>query len=165
MESFGDYVVTELVLTHSGAGIVDSKTTSSTSGSTAPLTRRVYHLQFLSWPDYGVPLSAAAMLDFLSAARDHQKRGLDALESTWRAGGGDGRAWKGHPEGPPIVIHCSAGIGRTGTFIATDISTRRLEDIGTVDIDKTVRRIRTQRASSIQVRGEAFTDTLLGNKS
>ena len=179
VESFGDYVVTELLLTHSGVGILDStsshKTTSSSSSSssTPMLTRRVYHLQFLSWPDYGVPLSAAAMLDFVSAAREHQKRGLEAMEAAWRSqvgvsggggGGGDGGggggvigdgggplAWRGHPEGPPMVIHCSAGIGRTGTFVATDISTRRLEDIGTVDIDKTVRRIRTQRASSIQV--------------
>ena len=140
--------MTELVLTHSGVGIVDS----SKNNSLPPLTRRVYHIQFLAWPDYGVPLSAAAMLEFLSAAREHQKRGLDALETAWRAAGGDGRAWRGHPEGPPVVIHCSAGIGRTGTFIATDISTRRLEDIGTVDVDKTVRRIRTQRAFSIQVK-------------
>ena len=145
-ESFGDYVVTELLLSHSGV-------TSTTTPAASPATRRVFHIQFLSWPDYGVPLSAGAMLDFLGAARDLQKRGLEALETAWRLGGGEGRAWKGHAEGPPVVIHCSAGIGRTGTFIATDISTRRLEDIGTVDIDKTVRRIRTQRASSIQVGG------------
>ena len=145
-ESFGDYVVTELLLSHSGVN-----TSTPASSSSSPSTRRVFHIQFLSWPDYGVPLSAGAMLDFLGAARDLQKRGVEDLEAAWRLAGLEGRAWKGHPAGPPVVIHCSAGIGRTGTFIATDISTRRLEDIGTVDIDKTVRRIRTQRASSIQV--------------
>ena len=142
VNSFGDYVVTELLLTHSG------ETKSSNLPHTPSVSRRVYHLQFLSWPDYGVPLSAGAMLDFLSAVREHRALGLDALETSWR---GEGKAWRGHVEGPPIVIHCSAGIGRTGTFIATDISTRRLEDIGSVDIDKTVRRIRTQRAFSIQM--------------
>lgn len=77
-----------------------------------------------------------------------------------------------------MVVHCSAGIGRTGdflpsyliaflnrttaflqvfffpspsgTFCTLDICLSRLEDIGTVDIKQTVRRMRTQRAFSIQ---------------
>lgn len=145
--SFNDYVVTELLLKNHSPCLGDKSSDPKTSA------RRVFHLQFLSWPDYGVPLSAAAMLDFMQAVREYQARGLESLESTCTRGSGDevGKAWRGHVDGPPIVIHCSAGIGRTGTFIATDISTRRLEEIGTVDIDKTVRRIRTQRAFSIQM--------------
>ena len=53
--------------------------------------------------------------------------------------------------GPPIVVHCSAGIGRTGTFATLDIAIRKFEDVGKVDIRSTVEAIRSQRAFSIQM--------------
>lgn len=56
-----------------------------------------------------------------------------------------GDSWSGHPRGPPIVVHCSAGIGRTGAFIALDISILRLEDVGTVDLRATVLKLRKFR--------------------
>ncbi|XP_041362053.1 tyrosine-protein phosphatase non-receptor type 9-like [Gigantopelta aegis] len=103
-------------------------------------SREVTHLQFTSWPDYGVP-PATGFLDYLFRVRQCQE---DATRKM-------GSSWEGHPLGPPMIVHCSAGIGRTGTFITIDISLRRLEDIGTVDIQETVRRIRSQRAFSIQM--------------
>ncbi|XP_017870591.1 PREDICTED: tyrosine-protein phosphatase non-receptor type 9 isoform X2 [Drosophila arizonae] len=104
-------------------------------------TRNVSHWQFTSWPDYGVPSSAMAMLNFLQKVRDKQAQLVRALGDTWA----------GHPRGPPIVVHCSAGIGRTGTFITLDICISRLEDVGTADIRGTVEKIRSQRAYSIQM--------------
>ncbi|CAG7835280.1 unnamed protein product [Allacma fusca] len=104
-------------------------------------SRNITHLQFLSWPDYGVPSSPAAMLTFLDSMRSEQNRGIAEL----------GAKWDGHPLGPPIVAHCSAGIGRTGTLITMDICIRRHQDQGTVDVQGTVERIRSQRAYSIQV--------------
>ncbi|XP_051940211.1 tyrosine-protein phosphatase non-receptor type 9 [Hippocampus zosterae] len=102
--------------------------------------RDVCHYLYVSWPDFGVPKSASAMLDF----REHVlQRRLDTVQSL-------GSSWKGPPGGPPVVVHCSAGIGRTGTFCTLDICLSRLEDIGTVDVHETVRRMRTQRAFSIQ---------------
>ncbi|XP_046373644.1 tyrosine-protein phosphatase non-receptor type 9-like isoform X2 [Haliotis rufescens] len=103
-------------------------------------SREITHLQFTSWPDFGVP-PATTFLDFLFHARQCQE------EATKFMGGG----WQGHPRGPPMVVHCSAGIGRTGTFITIDICLRRLEDIGTVDVQESVRRIRSQRCYSIQM--------------
>ncbi|XP_077989434.1 tyrosine-protein phosphatase non-receptor type 9-like isoform X2 [Glandiceps talaboti] len=102
--------------------------------------REVSHLQYTSWPDFGVPSSASGMLHFLSEVRSYQAEGVKKL----------GAQWEGHPLGPPIVIHCSAGIGRTGTFCTLDISIARLNDTRKVDIASTVRRMRTQRAFSIQ---------------
>merc|ERR1719249_585667 len=59
--------------------------------------------------------------------------------------------WKGHPLGPPMVVHCSAGIGRTGTFATLDIAIRKFLDERRVDIRSTVEQIRAQRAYSIQM--------------
>ncbi|ELU07177.1 hypothetical protein CAPTEDRAFT_228741 [Capitella teleta] len=102
-------------------------------------SRQISHFQYVGWPDYDVPSPASSFLDFMLHVRQEQQARV--LSSHWT----------GHPNGPPMVVHCSAGIGRTGTFITMDISTRRLADIGTVDIVKTVRRIRSQRAFSIQM--------------
>lgn len=99
------------------------------------------HLQFTSWPDYGVPDSALAMLAFRGVVREKQALSLATMEPQW----------EGHPLGPPIVVHCSAGIGRTGTFITLDICIKQLEEEGRVDVRSTVERIRAQRAFSIQM--------------
>lgn len=104
-------------------------------------TRSVAHMQFTSWPDYGVPHSAAAMLEFLQRMRDMQATLVAALSDTWAS----------HPLGPPIIVHCSAGIGRTGSLCTIDICLRRLEDVGTIDVQGTVEKIRSQRAHSIQM--------------
>lgn len=54
---------------------------------------------YTTWPDFGVPESPSAFLDFLFTVREH-----GALNSN---------------VGPPVV-HCSAGIGRSGTFCLVD---------------------------------------------
>uniref|UniRef100_A0A9J8BUA9 Tyrosine-protein phosphatase non-receptor type 9 n=1 Tax=Cyprinus carpio carpio TaxID=630221 RepID=A0A9J8BUA9_CYPCA len=102
--------------------------------------RQVTHFQFLSWPDYGVPSSALSLIDFLGAVKHQQQWAAQAFSSQWR----------GHPLGLPMVVHCSAGIGRTGTFCALDICLSQLQDVGTLNICQTVRRMRAQRAFSIQ---------------
>ncbi|KAJ8000485.1 hypothetical protein DPEC_G00180620 [Dallia pectoralis] len=102
--------------------------------------RAVSHYLYVSWPDFGVPKSASAMLDFREHVQQQQEAGLRSL----------GAEWEGPQGGPPLVVHCSAGIGRTGTFCTLDICLSRLEDVGTVDVCETVRKMRTQRAFSIQ---------------
>ncbi|XP_034714277.1 tyrosine-protein phosphatase non-receptor type 9 isoform X2 [Etheostoma cragini] len=102
--------------------------------------REVCHFLYVSWPDFGVPKSASAMLDFREHVLQRREAAVQSL----------GSSWTGPPGGPPVVVHCSAGIGRTGTFCTLDICLSRLEDIATVDIRQTVRRMRTQRAFSIQ---------------
>ena len=72
-------------------------------------TRDVTHVQFVSWPDYGVPRSAECFLAFMLHVRRVQEERTREL----------GAAWTGHKNGPPIAIHCSAGIGRTGKPLIT----------------------------------------------
>eukprot|EP00095_Tigriopus_kingsejongensis_P005701 snap_masked-scaffold810_size94089-processed-gene-0.1 protein:Tk05701 transcript:snap_masked-scaffold810_size94089-processed-gene-0.1-mRNA-1 annotation:"low quality protein: tyrosine-protein phosphatase non-receptor type 9-like" len=126
IENFEDFYVTHLTLHSFETGE----------------TRKVCHFQFISWPDYGVPDSALSMLHFLERIREKQ---ADMLVNEL------GEAWDGHPLGPPIVVHCSAGIGRTGTFATLDMAIRKFEDIQKVDIRTTVEQIRAQRAFSIQM--------------
>ncbi|XP_048827796.1 tyrosine-protein phosphatase non-receptor type 9-like isoform X1 [Brienomyrus brachyistius] len=102
--------------------------------------RSVAHYLYVSWPDFGVPKSAGAMLDFRAQVKQHQEAAFRAMCADWTGPAG----------GPPLVVHCSAGIGRTGTFCALDICLSRLDDVGTVDVQRTVRRMRAQRAFSIQ---------------
>ncbi|XP_077329134.1 tyrosine-protein phosphatase non-receptor type 9 [Lithobates pipiens] len=102
--------------------------------------RQISHMQFLSWPDFGVPSSAAALIHFRDAVKKEQRRLVNEI----------GNQWKGPSGGPPIVVHCSAGIGRTGTFCTLDICLSQIEDMGSVNIQQTVRRMRKQRALSIQ---------------
>lgn len=110
--------------------------------------RVISHCQFMSWPDHGVPKSAAQILDFIRLVRENQAERLDEIRAT------NQNVWQGHPLGPPIVVHCSAGIGRTGTFCAIEISINRLRDCGHVHILDTVNKIRAQRAQSVQMRDQ-----------
>lgn len=66
--------------------------------------REVCHYLYVSWPDFGVPKSASAMLDFREHVLQRREAAVQSL----------GSSWTGPPGGPPVVVHCSAGIGRTG---------------------------------------------------
>ena len=69
--------------------------------------REVCHYLYVSWPDFGVPKSASAMLDFREHVLQRREAAVQSL----------GTSWTGPPGGPPVVVHCSAGIGRTGKYM------------------------------------------------
>ncbi|XP_073068304.1 tyrosine-protein phosphatase non-receptor type 9 isoform X2 [Manis javanica] len=115
------------------------KTTLEIHNTEERQKRQVTHFQFLSWPDYGVPSSAASLIDFLRVVRNQQRLAVSM-----------GARSRGQCPEPPIVVHCSAGIGRTGTFCSLDICLAQLEELGTLNVFQTVSRMRTQRAFSIQ---------------
>ncbi|XP_041379312.1 receptor-type tyrosine-protein phosphatase eta-like [Gigantopelta aegis] len=50
----------------------------------------------------------------------------------------------------PILVHCSAGVGRTGTFIAVDIALEQASKDGVVDIAGIIKRLREQRMQMVQ---------------
>ncbi|XP_025129978.2 receptor-type tyrosine-protein phosphatase epsilon isoform X7 [Bubalus bubalis] len=94
-------------------------------GCKAP--RLVCQLHFTSWPDFGVPFTPIGMLKFLKKVRTLNPA---------HAG--------------PIVVHCSAGVGRTGTFIVIDAMMDMMHAEQKVDVFDFVSRIRNQRPQMVQ---------------
>ncbi|XP_077981180.1 receptor-type tyrosine-protein phosphatase mu-like isoform X1 [Glandiceps talaboti] len=90
--------------------------------------RIVKQFHFTVWPDMGVPLYATAALDVLK----HFKSSI------------------AEDAGPPL-IHCSAGVGRTGTFIAIDAMLQMAKEEGQVDIFNFVKKARENRMHFVQV--------------
>ncbi|XP_066913427.1 tyrosine-protein phosphatase non-receptor type 9-like [Clytia hemisphaerica] len=121
--------------------------------------RKLYHIQFTTWPDFGVLSSAAPILEAIEFIEERQPELTEQLQEEAkmnRAGGGlEGSGEYDTPEKPavivpPVVIHCSAGVGRTGTFCCLSNSVERLRKTGLIDIYSTVKSIREQRAFSVQ---------------
>ena len=74
--------------------------------------RCIHQYHFKAWPDHGVPSDPSTVLNFLKDVNDRQHS--HSLKCTSSKIG-------------PVVVHCSAGIGRTGTFIVIDILLNVLE--------------------------------------
>ncbi|XP_060016054.1 receptor-type tyrosine-protein phosphatase eta [Lagenorhynchus albirostris] len=90
-------------------------------------TLRQFH--FTSWPDHGVPDTTDLLINFRYLVRDYMKQS---------------------PPESPILVHCSAGVGRTGTFIAIDRLIYQMEDENTVDVYGIVYDLRMHRPLMVQ---------------
>jgi len=110
-------------------------------------TREIFHFQFTQWPDFGIPKSPSMLLDFQDRVKRSQ-RGIKAMMTS------PYDPPKPDNEDPfeicPIVIHCSAGIGRTGTYLGIDICRDWLDSCSEIQLRDTVNRIRAQRAFCVQ---------------
>ncbi|KAM8867882.1 receptor-type tyrosine-protein phosphatase alpha [Synchiropus picturatus] len=89
--------------------------------------RLVTQFHFTSWPDFGVPFTPIGMLKFLKKVKTCNP-----------------------PYAGPIVVHCSAGVGRTGTFIVIDAMLDMMIAERKVDVFGFVTRIRAQRCQMVQ---------------
>ncbi|KAK3091173.1 hypothetical protein FSP39_017709 [Pinctada imbricata] len=88
--------------------------------------RNVIQYHFTSWPDKGIPTYASSLVHFRAKVLNTHS-----------------------PRSGPILVHCSAGIGRTGTFIALDFLLQQAKDTG-CDVFTCVEMLRRQRVNMVQ---------------
>ena len=87
----------------------------------------VTHYLFTEWPDHEVPRDKMSMISFIQRVR------------------------RAHPpDGPPLMVHCSAGVGRTGTFIVLDTMLQRMKAKSNLNIYEFVSQLREQRCFMVQ---------------
>ncbi|CAF4634767.1 unnamed protein product, partial [Rotaria sp. Silwood2] len=101
------------------------KVTDSRDGQ----SRTVRHFLYTEWPEQGVPKIGEGFIDFIGQV--HKTK-------------------EGFGQEGPIVVHCSAGAGRTGVFLTLSIVLERIRYEGVVDIFQTVKLLRTQRPALVQ---------------
>uniref|UniRef100_A0A3Q0R9S2 protein-tyrosine-phosphatase n=1 Tax=Amphilophus citrinellus TaxID=61819 RepID=A0A3Q0R9S2_AMPCI len=99
--------------------------------------RTVWHLQYTDWPEQGCPEYVPGFLSYLEeiqSVRRHTNSMLDTSKSL----------------NPPVVVHCSAGVGRTGVVILTELMIRCLEHNEPVEVPTMLSELRQQRMLMVQ---------------
>ncbi|XP_056881318.1 receptor-type tyrosine-protein phosphatase epsilon isoform X5 [Takifugu flavidus] len=91
-------------------------------------TRVIRHFHFHGWPEVGIPSEGKGMIDIIASVQRQQQQSGNH----------------------PIVVHCSAGAGRTGTFIALSNILERVKAEGLLDVFQTVKSLRMQRPHMVQ---------------
>ncbi|KAL7638394.1 UNVERIFIED_CONTAM: hypothetical protein RMT77_010964 [Armadillidium vulgare] len=95
-------------------------------------TRTVTQFHFLSWPESGIPASTKALLEFRRK-----------VNKSYR-----GRSC-------PIIVHCSDGVGRTGTYCLIDMVLNRMsKGAKEIDIAATLEHIRDQRPNMVRTKSQ-----------
>nr|XP_055025314.1 tyrosine-protein phosphatase non-receptor type 20 isoform X4 [Misgurnus anguillicaudatus]XP_055025315.1 tyrosine-protein phosphatase non-receptor type 20 isoform X4 [Misgurnus anguillicaudatus] len=87
----------------------------------------VKHLKFTTWPDHGTPHSSEQLVRFIRYMRAIHSKG-------------------------PITVHCSAGIGRAGVLICTDVILSLIEKDLSINVSDIVKEMRLQRHGMIQTK-------------
>ena len=114
--AFRDFVL------HKTSGLQSDDTETSILES-----RNIKQMQYIAWPDHGVPDDSSDFLDFVLRVRQHRV-GMDK----------------------PSIVHCSAGIGRTGVLITMETAMCLIEANQPVYPIEIARTMRDQRAMMIQ---------------
>ncbi|KAK1805654.1 hypothetical protein P4O66_019938 [Electrophorus voltai] len=99
--------------------------------------RTVWHLQYTDWPEHGCPEYVQGFLSYLEeiqSVRRHTNSMLDTSKSL----------------NPPVVVHCSAGVGRTGVVILTELMLSAMEHNEKVEVPVMLGWLRHQRMLMVQ---------------
>ena len=90
--------------------------------------RTITHMLYTAWPDHGVPRNAMSLISFIRRVRKEHPTSLAT----------------------PLLVHCSAGVGRTGTFILLDLAIQQMKREGTLSVFSHLQNMRNQRMKMVQ---------------
>lgn len=125
---YGEFRVSVSQIDHFGDFTISTLTLTDTLDANAP-ERLVYHVQFFPWPDFGVPSNTESVLKLHQCIRGLQRTT------------GDHR---------PLLVHCTAGLGRTGVYILIDIMLRVITFNLTPNAEAILSVLREQRCGLVQ---------------
>ncbi|XP_040831131.1 tyrosine-protein phosphatase non-receptor type 21 [Ochotona curzoniae] len=98
--------------------------------------RTVWHLQYTDWPEHGCPEDLKGFLSYLEEIQSVRRHTNSTSEP--------------RSPSPPLLVHCSAGVGRTGVVILSEIMIACLEHNEVLDIPRVLDMLRQQRMMLVQ---------------
>uniref|UniRef100_A0A8I3NEW6 Tyrosine-protein phosphatase non-receptor type n=1 Tax=Canis lupus familiaris TaxID=9615 RepID=A0A8I3NEW6_CANLF len=98
--------------------------------------RTVWHLQYTDWPEHGCPEDLKGFLSYLEEIQSVRRHTNSTSEP--------------RSPNPPLLVHCSAGVGRTGVVILSEVMIACLEHNEVLDIPRVLDMLRQQRMMMVQ---------------
>ena len=126
---FGDYEVYTKLCQNSGSYITSRL---SLTHKKTKKERAIWHLQYVGWPDHGCPEDTFGFQCYLEE--------LEAVS----------RQLEGDDKDAPVLVHCSAGVGRSGVLILTHVMRHCLDLNQDVAVPAVLEKMRAQRMHMVQ---------------
>ncbi|XP_010843538.1 PREDICTED: tyrosine-protein phosphatase non-receptor type 21 [Bison bison bison] len=98
--------------------------------------RTIWHLQYTDWPEHGCPEDLKGFLSYLEEIQSVRRHTNSTSEPK--------------SPNPPLLVHCSAGVGRTGVVILSEIMIACLEHNEALDVPRVLDMLRRQRMLMVQ---------------
>nr|CAB3265294.1 receptor-type tyrosine-protein phosphatase epsilon [Phallusia mammillata] len=132
-QSYQRVSVSVVEVIHKGNYIIRHMTIEEINSTYVSDQHLITQYHFIAWPDHGVPHTTTGLVRYMKEVQENQTQLQNELQTT-----------------VPTVVHCSAGAGRTGTFIGFDYLMKELNETGSIDVFKAVVGMREQRMEMVQ---------------